>query len=237
MKTLKEYIVEAKVPVVANKAQVKQYIERYFEGAKYEISNRPNKNGFYEVKLSGRYIDFKGFFSQPGYKTFSLTNDMFVITDIDCKLFSIGSNNPNYKVYGIKGLPDKLNCDLRIRYTFIENLEDLPSEVNSLFLEFNYYALKDLTGLNKCKIKDSLYIENNEINSIIGLPEKVNGKFVLNFNGYLDLKGQEQYLPKYVGGDCKVYQNGGYSKPKGKQYSEKMIAKLIDVKGKITADR
>ena len=246
MKTLTEYIrdvaistalTEAKAPMVASKAQVKEFIEKNFAGAKYEISNRPNKNGYYEVKLSGRYIDFKGYFWQNGYKPASITDDQFVITDINCTTFTIGSDDDRHRIYGIKGLPDKLNCNLRIRYTYINNLEDLPSEVQSLYLEYNHYELVNLTGLNKCNIKDNLYMVGNKITSIAGLPEKINGNFTLDFNSQLDLKGQEQYLPKYVGGNCVITRNGEYAKPKGKQYSEKMIAKLIDVKGKITADR
>ena len=237
MKTLKYYINEVKASMVTSKAQVKNFIEEYFEGAKYEISNRPNKNGFYEVKLSGRYIVFKGYFLQDGYQPASITDDQFVITDINCTTFTIGSDDGRYRIYGIKGLPDKLNCNLEINHAYIKNLEDLPHEVQSLYLEYNHWDLVDLTGLNKCNIKNDLYIAGNCITSIAGLPEKVNGKFTLDFNTQLDLKGQEQYLPKYVGGDCVITRNGKYAKPKGKQYSEKMIAKLIDVKGKITADR
>jgi hypothetical protein len=237
MRSLKETILEAKTPIAAGKSEVRNFIKEHFEGAKYDISSRPNKDGMYEVKLYGKHIEFEGVYSAY-HKTDNVTDNKFVITDIDCDRLTIGADKHSlYQVNGIKGLPKKLNCTVAIKYTYLRNLEDLPEEINgTLYIGFNR-LLKELTGLEKCKIKDNLIIECNGIESIKGLPEVVNGAFSLDCNSFLNLKGQEQYFPKQVNGKCLIRENGQYSKPKGKTYSSNMIAKLIDVKGEIEADR
>lgn len=237
MKSLKETILEVKTPIVAGKSEVGNFIKEHFEGAKYDISSRPNKDGMYEVKLYGKHIEFEGVYSAY-HKTDNVTDNKFVITDIDCDTLIIGADKHRlYQVNGIKGLPKKLNCNVEIKYTYLRNLEDLPEEIDgSLYIEFNS-ILKELTGLEKCKIKNNLIIKWNDIESIKGLPEVVNGTFSLEGNGFLNLNGQEQYLPKQVNGACHILNNGQHSKPKGKTYSSNMIAKLIDVKGEIEADR
>lgn len=237
MKSLKKIILEAKTPMVASKNEVRNFIEKYFEGAKYDISSRPNKDGMYEVKLYGKRIEFEGIYSVHR-KTDNITDNKFVITDIDCNILIIGSDkHMDYQVYGIKGLPKKLDCNLVIKYTFLKNLEDIPEEINGT-LEVCYNSfLKNLTGLEKCKIKNNLLIDGNNIESIEGLPKVVDGAFSLMYNRYLNLKEQEQYLPKRVNGKCVIRYNGQNSKPKGKTYSSNMISKLIDVKGEIIADR
>ena len=247
MKTLKEYVNEAVDTAKYDKKEVEAHIKRYFKGAKAKISRNPNSDGLYEVKLSGSNITYIGTYRHRDFSSWearagqvSITGNKFVITDIDCKTLFMWKGEGEYQDYdlfGIKGLPDKLNCHLIIQITDLENLEDLPKEVDSLTIVGNQ-RIKDLTGLNNCKIKDSLCIKDNEIRSIAGLPDKVNGNFTLQDEVRLNLAGQENHLPKHVGKNCTIRNNGKYAMgKKGKQYSAKMIAKFIDVKGEITADR
>ena len=177
MKNLKEYIIEGIFDIEDNidnidesiKEQIKQFLKDNFNGASLcKISDKPNKDGKYEVSSKGDVVVVKK------KSITSLTNGLFIWTTVDkdfkcafCDLLTSlegapknvgGTFNCIYcnSLTSLKGSPEKVGgkfdcngCDS------LTSLEGAPKEVGG---DFNCYCCDSLTSLK-------------------GAPEKIGGDF------------------------------------------------------------
>ena len=250
MKNLKEYIKEGlfddleeiekiggmESNIKQLKKEIEEWIKENYYKNKLKISNKPNKDGLYEVTAEN--VEVK---SRNNDIT-SLTNGLFIWKEVNDFFICTGCKN----LTSLEGAPKKVGGDFSCAYcTSLESLEGCPKEVggwfscahcNSLsslkgapekvdkdFSCFNCKSLKSLEGAPK-EVEEDFYCSNCiSLKSLKGCPEKVGEGFSCNeCKNLSSLKG----APKEVGGDfncCKC----------GTQFTEDDVKKVSNVKGNI----
>ena len=201
MKTLKEYINESLLDDFDdieksqdNRQEVIQFLEDNYHAFKFidlfdifEISDKPNKKGFYEVKYLNKNLEC----AITNYDLEHLTNGLFIFTSgkfyirnqhklKDIMGFSEKFNG-SIGLYGLsnlktlKGLPKKITGgDLSIvSCNNLKTLEGCPTEVGGDFMLISNESLENLKGSPRiikgiCDICD-----NKLLNPLIGTPKEV----------------------------------------------------------------
>ena len=140
------------------RAEVERFLKDHVEYFnKLIISDKPNKNGFYEVSSKGN-VTFTGKDNPP-----RLTNGLFVWTsikgDFDCS-YNMGletlEGGPTDvmisflchhcpKLESLEGAPKKIGCDFEIDYC--ENLKSLKGAPKSIFANFSCCNCNSLKSL------------------------------------------------------------------------------------------
>ena len=176
MINLKEYISESLFDIEDNidnvdesiKEQIKKFLKDNFDGASScKISDKPNKDGKYEVS-SSKNINVKN------YKITSFTNGLFIWTTVDkdfrctyCDLLKSLEGAP-------KNVGGDFDCD------FCESLTSLkgaPKEVGGGFNCSRCKSLKSLKGTPKKVGGDFACNYCYSLKSLEGAPKEVNGGF------------------------------------------------------------
>ena len=190
MRNLKEYIIESIFDIEDNidnidesiKEQIKQFLKDNFKGySSCKISDKPNKDGKYEVSSKGDVVVVKK------KSITSLTNGLFIWTTVDkdfkcafCDLLTSlegapknvgGTFNCIYcnSLTSLKGSPEKVggkfNCN---GCDSLTSLEGAPKEVDGSFYCYNCKLLKSLKGLPKkiggdfdCSDNDMKFTKND----------------------------------------------------------------------------
>ena len=240
MKNLKEYIVEGIFDTDENtidksiKDQIKCFLKENFKGASLcKISDKPNKDGKYEVS-SSKNIMVKNF------KITSLTNGLFIWTTVGgefncdyCPLLTslegapkeVGGNfycNSCKLLTSLKGVPEKVgrnfSCDFCKSLT---SLKGAPKEVGGSFgcgccdlITSLEGAPKEVSGIFDCGDCESL-------TSLKGAPKEVGGNFRCKYcKSLTSLEG----APEKVGG---IFYCGGC----GIKFTNDDVKKASNVKG------
>jgi hypothetical protein len=195
MKTLKEYINESLLDdfdeieksVDARELVIQFLKDNYRRALVLKVSEKPNKDGYYEVDCSRRSV-----VEVYNKDITSLTNDLFIFVNIkgsfDCrsckKLTSLegapkevgGNFNCSYchNLISLKGAPQKVGDIFNCSYCDnLTSLEGAPKEVEG---NFYCYSCKNLTSLKGApeEIKYIFDLSNcPNLTSLEGAPKKV----------------------------------------------------------------
>ena len=221
MKNLKEYIVEGIFDIDDNidnidesiKDQIKRFLKDNFDGASlYKISDKPNKDGKYEVTCS-KNIEVKN------KNIVSLTNGMFIWT-------TVGGNfncRSCHSLTSLKGAPKEVRGEFNCRYCYsLTSLKGAPKEVRSFYCH-HCHSLKTLEGAPEKVGKYFDCSECKSLETLEGAPKEVGGDFTCSDCN--SLRSLEE-APKEVGGDftcneCKI------------KFTEEDVKKVSNVKGNI----
>ena len=222
MKNLKEYIIEGIFDIEDNidnidesiKEQIKQFLKDNFDGASLcKISDKPNKDGKYEVSSTGHII-------VKNYKITSFTNGLFIWTTVDkdfrctyCDLLK-----------SLEGAPKNVGGDFDCNYcNLLKSLKGAPEKVSG---KFNCNSCPSLTSLEGASKEVGGDFNCNGCESLIslkGAPEKVGGGFSCNYCKSLkSLKGAPKEVHKNF--SCQYC---------GVEFTEKDVKNVSNVKGMI----
>ena len=177
--------------------QIKDFIKHNYDiTERLTISDNPNKDGKYEVSVTGNAV----FINR---RIASLTNGYFIFTKVDGNFSCSDCSN----LTSLEGAPEKVGgyfycpgCQS------LKSLEGAPKEVGK---DFYCYSCKSLISLEGAPEKVGGNFNCGFCDSLItlkGVPKKVGGNFNCDFCDSLEsLKD----APKNVGGyfnccDCKV---------------------------------
>ena len=189
--------------------EIKRFLkDNYLHSYRFKISEKPNKDGYYEVSCDKFFIYAKK-------DIVSLTNDLFVFVHafgFDC------SSCPNLKslkgapkevektfecqnccnLTSLEGAPEKVGGDFNCSCCKnLTTLEGAPKEVLGGIACFSCGKLKNLKGAPK-KVGDYFICSDcTNLTSLEGAPEKIDGVFNCSrCKNLTSLKG----APKKVGG-------------------------------------
>ena len=173
------------------KESIKQFLkENLVNGvSSIKISDKPNKDGKYEVSSKGTVI-----YKNSVYLT-SLTNDLFIWNTVDEHFFCAACKG----LTSLKGAPKKVGRDFSCSYCdLLQTLEGAPKIVGR---DFSCNACKGLTSLKGAPkdVGGEFYCSYcDSLQTLEGAPKKVVGDFNCNAcKGLTSLEG----APKTVEGD------------------------------------
>ena len=149
------------------KDEIEAFLKENYLGAAIKISNKPNKDGKYEVS-STTDIEVKN------TNITSLTNGMFIWTVVGGSFYC----NDCYSLKSLEGAPKKVKKDFYCPdCNSLKSLEGAPKEVGGDFYCSHCMSLESLEGAPKkvgetfdCSVCDSL-------KSLEGAPKKVGAIF------------------------------------------------------------
>lgn len=143
--------------------EIEQFLKENYQTAKFIISEKPNKNGMYEVSCDGT-VSTKW---NPRETMYNLTNGKFVFSEV--KNFIIETNTIKSLVGApriVKNLMSCFNC------AWLETLEGFPEQVGGRIDLRMCIRLKSLEGLPKTC--GSLTINKcHSLTSLKGAPKKI----------------------------------------------------------------
>jgi hypothetical protein len=194
MKSLKTYMVESlltptktKVEQVANGEWIRREVEAFIKEHcwscdEFTVSEKPNKNGRYEVSVKGR-VQFQG-------QLKSVATDLFEWGTVD-EFVSVGNG-----LETLEGGPKIVNDLYMVCDADLTSLKGIAKKIGgSLYLD-NMYKLTSLKGCPK-KVNGNFSCKDcKELTSLEGCPTTVTGSFNCSHTGITSLKG----CPKKVGG-------------------------------------
>ena len=201
MKTLRESLLDDNLVRDADEMIIKDEIESFLkENYDYinymgaiKISNKPNKDGKYEVSST----------TDVGVKNkniTSLTNGMFVWINVD------GDFNCSRCVglESLKGAPEKVSGTFSsILCSSLTSLEGAPKEVGNSFLCSVCYALKTLEGAPKSVASEFNCSNCIKLTSLKGAPQKVNDFVCSHCIGLKSLEGApKETINKFICSSC-----------------------------------
>ena len=176
------------------------------------ILESDTKEGYYKhsIWLSRSYLrelpDFLSGITIGG--GFDVSNNQLT----SCKNFpmyiagsiAISSNN----IESLEGLPLELNSTLLAQHNKLKDLKGFPQKVYGLrYLNFDYNKLESLEGIPENLSTLDFSVESNNLKNLIGAPKKIYGSlFILN-NPLTSLAG----LPEYVENNIYISKNSGFS--------------------------
>lgn len=197
------------------KAVIEEFIDNLYD-CSYKISDKPNKDGKYEVSSNGSVKIKKG----PGsHGVKSLTNGLFVWSTVqgDFKIQLLK------KLESLEGCPKKVQGDFDIRWTNIKSLKGCPEYVGKKFMcDFCNYLETMEYAPNY--VGDSIWLYFcRELKSLKGLPNKINGD--LYFNDCPNIKSLDG-IPSNIKGSL-------FCKHCGEKFMKRDIKKRCTVGEKI----
>ena len=172
MKSLRESLLDDNLVKKTDKSikdEVKAFLKENYAGS-IEISNKPNKNGKYEVSSTAD-IEVKNI------NITSLTNGMFIWTTVD-RSFRVTYCN---SLKSLEGAPKKVGGNFDCSScNSLTSLEDAPQIVNGDFRCYNCNSLKSLEGSPKKVGRDFYCDYNKSLKYLKGAPKEVGGRFYCN---------------------------------------------------------
>ena len=222
MINLKNYILESIFDIEDNidnmdesiREEIKQFLKENFKNAsKYKISEKPNKDGKFEVSSNGD-VEVKN------KSITSLTNGLFIWANIKGDFVCDECNS----LTSLEGAPKEVSGDFVCdECNSLKSLERAPKEVGGNFTCWSCNSLTSLEGAPEKVGGDFNCNYCNSLASLEGAPKKVDGDFSCVYcDSLTSLKG----APKEVGGNfsCRVSYRTFY---------EEDVKKVSNVKGMI----
>ena len=127
MKSLRESLLDDNLidePDKMIKDEIEAFLKENYLGAAIKISNKPNKDGKYEVSST------KDVNKKPRIDLNSLTNGMFIWTIVDGSFRFSGCPSLN----SLEGAPKEVGGDFEVLYCkSLKSLEGAPKEVGGWF--------------------------------------------------------------------------------------------------------
>ena len=174
MINLKNYIIESIFDTDEDtidksiKDQIKQFLKDNFDGASLcKISDKPNKDGKYEVSSNGDVVVVKK------KSITSLTNGLFIWTTVDSDF----NCETCHSLTTLEGAPEKVGGGFNCSWCrSLTSLEGAPKEVGN----FDCYRCASLTSLEGAPEKVGGHFDCNYCSSLIsleGAPKEVGGRF------------------------------------------------------------
>lgn len=197
MKSLKEYITEGLLGVMEDtlsvtndddaKIAIKDFIDKYYDCKKLTISDKPNKDGKFEVSCD--YATVK-----DGSIT-NLTNGLFIWKDVKTSFNCSGCK----LLKSLEGAPETVGNDFFCSSCkLLKSLEGAPEKVGGGFYCSNCNSLESLEGAPETVGGDFNCSNCNSLQSLEGTPKEVGEDFsCYSCNSLQSLKG----APETVGKD------------------------------------
>lgn len=197
------------------KAVIEEFIDNLYD-CSYTISNKPNKDGKYEVSSNGDVKIKKG----PGsHGVKSLTNGLFVWSTVQGD-FRISLMQ---KLESLDGCPKKVQGTFDIRWTNIKSLKGCPEYVGGKLM-FSYCNYLETMEYAPNYVGEYICIDScKTLKSLKGLPDKINGD--LYFDDCPNIKSLDG-IPSIIKGNL-------FCKRCGEKFMKRDIKKRCTVGGKI----
>lgn len=158
---------------ISKKSMIEKWLtEMYIKN--YTINSDLTIDVDRDVILSGKKI-----MELPSYIQFNEINGSFNCTFCD--------------LTSLRGCPKKVNGFFNCSHNNLETLEYCPEEIKYWFA-CSYNKLISLDGIANIKRFSSLYVDNNKLENLKYLPEKINGDFNCSNNKLKNLKGAPRYI-------------------------------------------
>ena len=182
MVNLKNYIIESILDIEDNidnmdesiKEEINQFLNNNFKNtSKYKISDKPNKDGKFEVSVNGN-VEVKN------KSITSFNNGLFIWTNIKGNFICSDCTS----LTSLEGAPKEVGgsfyCD---NCTSLTSLKGTPKEVGEVFCCEYCNSLTSLEGAPE-KVDDDFYCSNcKSLTSLEGAPKEVDGNFCCSFCG------------------------------------------------------
>lgn len=163
MKDLITFILETVNPKIE---QIKQFIEKNYHARYIKISDKPNKDGKYEVDAYLVEVTNK--------KIESLANELFVWNVIEQYFDCTGCDN----LTSLEGAPKEVGGEFKcVSCNSLTSLEGAPKEVGDAFSCYFCHSLKDLEGTPKEVGGNFNCHDCKSLTSLEGAPKEVGGDF------------------------------------------------------------
>jgi hypothetical protein len=134
--------------------------------------------------------------------------DNVYLTDVEQIPFQFGRVKGNFnatmgKLRSLKGTPLAVLAQFDVSYNPITSLDYAPLFVGAEFLA-HHCEIKDITNLNQSQILGLINLCNNQISSLEGSPQHVNGAFFIGHNPLISLVGGPKRVALYSCEDCQI---------------------------------
>jgi hypothetical protein len=205
MKSLKQVLeaslldIDANLDVTDNdviESAITQFINDNYNVVKFIISDKPNKNGKFEV--SSKYN-----VTVKNKNITSLTNDLFVWNKVEGYFHCIGCKS----LKSLEGAPKEVKRDFICSYCkTLQSLKGAPKEVGGGFYCNNCESLQSLEGAPKEVGGDFNCSGCNALQSLEGAPKEVgDGFYCFDCKTLQSLKGAPKEVAGYfVCSGCKI---------------------------------
>ena len=199
------------------KGVIKEFINNLYDCSdSYTISDKPNKDGKYEVSSYGDVKIKKGLTS---HNVKSLTNGLFVWSTVHGD-FRISLMQ---KLESLDGCPKKVQGTFDVRWSNIKSLKGCPEYVGEKFM-CSYCNYLETLEYAPNYVGESILIDYcRKLKSLKGLPDKINGD--LYFNDCPNIKSLDG-IPSTI-------KDNLFCKHCGEKFIKKDIKKICTVGKKI----